>query len=162
MKIYIAGSISGKDVSEVFIYFMEYRKLLKSWGYTVLNPMTAKGHLRTEKIFKAKDYRHPISTNRAIIGRDRWMVGQADIVFVDLADAEHVSIGSVMEIAWAYELRKHIVVVIPENNIHQHGMLLQAADIVFEKTEDALNYLKALADDALIEDVCNGEESEGK
>ena len=160
MKIYIAGSISGKDVSEVFIYFMEYRKLFKSWGYTVLNPMTAKGHLRTEKIFKAKDYRHPISTNRAIIGRDRWMVEQADIVFVDLTDAEHVSIGSVMEIAWAYELRKHIVVVIPENNIHQHGMLLQAADIVFEKTEDALDYLKALADDALIEDVCNGEEGE--
>lgn len=149
MNIYIAGSISGKSADEVFEYFTARKKTLSSWGYTVYSPLTAKGHLRTEKIFRAKDYRHPVSTNRAIIGRDRWMVGQADVVFVDLSNAEFTSIGCMFELAWAYELRKHVIVVVPEENAHQHAFVLQAADIVFETSEEALNYLHALAQDTI-------------
>ena len=92
MKLYIAGPISGKSAYEVFEYFVERKKILRSWGYTVFNPMIAKEHLRAEKTFKAKDYKHPISTNRAIIGRDRWMVGQADVVFMDLTGGRKLEI----------------------------------------------------------------------
>lgn len=144
MKIYIAGSISGKTREEVTKYFSETKALFENWGFTVFNPMTGKGHLRTEKIYQAKDYRHPISTNRAIIGRDRWMVGQVDIVYMNLASAEFASIGSMFELAWAYDMHKHIVAVIPQDNIHQHAFVLQAADIVFQNTEEALDYIEIL------------------
>ena len=77
------------------------------------------------------------------------MVGQADIVFVDLSNSVFTSIGCMFELAWAYELRKHVVVVVPEENIHQHAFVLQAADIIFETTEEALNYLHALAQDTI-------------
>ena len=149
MKIYIAGSISGKSADEVFKYFNRNKQVLESWGYTVLNPLTAKGHLRTERTFKAKDYRHPISTNRAIIGRDRWMVGQADIVYMNLSEAEFASIGCMFELAWAYELKKHIIAVVPEGNIHQHAFVLQAADIIFQEVNEALEYLQVLARDTI-------------
>lgn len=144
MKIYIAGSISGKAVEEVQDYFREASTLLRAMGYEVLSPMTGKGKLRTESVYRAKDYRYPIATNRAIIGRDRWMVGQADIIYCNLYEAVHASIGSMMELAWAYELRKHSIVVMGEENIHQHAFVLQAADIVFPTTGDAEEYLADL------------------
>lgn len=144
MKIYIAGSISGKDIEEVKEYFSETSWLLRSFGYEVLSPMTGKGKLRTDAKYRAKDYRHPIATNRAIIGRDRWMVGQCDILYCNLYGADHASIGSMMELAWGYELRKHIVVVMEEENIHQHAFVLQAADIIFPTPEEAEEYLADL------------------
>lgn len=149
MKVYIAGAISGKSADEVFKYFNRNKQVLESWGYTVLSPLTAKGHLRTERIFKAEGYQHPISTNRAIIGRDRWMVGQADIVYMNLSEAEFASIGCMFELAWAYELKKHVVAVVPKDNVHQHAFVLQAADIVFETSAEALNYLGSLAKDVV-------------
>lgn len=144
MKIYIAGSISGKDVEEVKDYFRETSDLLSLLGYTVLSPMTGKGRLRTDAKYRAKDYRHPIATNRAIIGRDRWMIGQCDIIYCNLYGATHASIGSMMELAWGYELRKHIIVVMGEENIHQHAFVLQATDIVFPTPEEAEEYLADL------------------
>lgn len=144
MKIYIAGSISGKDVEEVKDYFSETTWKFRALGYETLCPMTGKGKLRTEAKYRAKDYRHPIATNKAIIGRDRWMVGQADIIYCNLHGATHVSIGSMMELAWASELHKHIVVVMEEDNIHQHAFVLQTADIIFSTPEEAEEYLEDL------------------
>lgn len=144
MRIYIAGSISGKDVEEVKDYFNETTWMLRSLNYEVLSPMTGKGKLRTEAKYRAKDYRHPIATNRAIIGRDRWMVGQADVVYCNLYGASHVSIGSMMELAWARELRKHTIVVMEEDNVHQHAFVLQCADIIFPTPEEAEEYLADL------------------
>ncbi len=149
LKIYIAGSISGKSYDEVSEYFSVTRSLLSSWGYKVFSPMTAKGHLRTEKIFRAKDYQHPISTNRAIVGRDKWMVGQSDVVYFNLSNADIASIGSVFEMAWANEMNKHSVAVIPEDNIHQHAFVLQSVDIIFDNEKDALDYLRSLIADLL-------------
>lgn len=144
MRIYIAGSISGKDVEEVKDYFREASEMFSLVGYDVLSPMTGKGKLRTEAKYRAKDYRHPIATNKAIIGRDRWMVGQADIIYCNLYGAEHVSIGSMMEIAWGAELHKHIVLVMEENNPHQHAFVIQCADIIYPTPEDAEEYLASL------------------
>lgn len=147
MKIYIAGAISGKSADEAFEYFLTRKAMLERCGYSVLCPLTAKGHLRTETTFKASDYRHPISTNRAIIGRDRWMVKQADIVYLNLSSATSASIGSMFELAWAYDTGKHIIAVIPEGNIHQHAFVIQAADIVFQNEEEAIKYLADLGKD---------------
>ena len=144
MKIYTAGSISGLTKEEVEAYFTGLKNFFESLGYTVLNPMSGKGQLRVDKIYRAKDYRHPVATNRAIIGRDRWMVGQADVIYTNLTNSPMASIGTMYELAWGYELKKHIVAVIPEDNIHQHAFVLQSCDIVFETEEEAKEYLKDL------------------
>ena len=144
IKIYVAGSISGKTPDEVAIYFNTMKQLFEGWGCTVFSPMTGKEHLRTESIYKPKDYQHPISTNRAIIGRDKWMVKNVDIVYMNLSNAETASIGCMMELAWAHDNDKLVFAVIPEDNIHQHAFVLQAADFVFDNEEDALLNLKEL------------------
>ena len=144
MKIYTVGSISGLTKEQVEEYFTGTKRFLESLGYTVFNPMSGKGQLRVDKIYRAKDYRHPVATNRAIIGRDRWMVGQADIIYANFANSQMASIGSMFELAWGYELRKHIIAVVPKENIHQHAFVLQACDIIFETEAEAIEYLKDL------------------
>jgi nucleoside 2-deoxyribosyltransferase len=147
MKIYTAGPISGQSYDQVMKRYRGQVTSLQDMGYEVICPMTGKEYLRTELEFKAHGYdKHPVSTNHAIKERDRWMVGSVDIVLVDFTEcAGIVSIGSVMELAWADELKKHTIVVMEEGNIHEHCFVLECADIVFRTMDEAYTYLADLA-----------------
>jgi len=147
MKIYLAGPISGKSADDVYNRIQTVSFRLKLFGYEVQNPMTGKGHLRTEKEFVAKDYRHPVATNHAIIERDRWMVKRSDVVFANLMDAEEKSIGTIMELAWAHDNGVHTVVAMPETGPHNHAFIIETADILFHNAEDAIQYLRLLVQD---------------
>lgn len=144
MKIYLAGSISGMSYEVVANYFHETAYNLRLIGYHVITPMTGKSELRTDTKLKADGYHIPAATNHAIAERDRWMVEQADVVYCNLTMAQIVSIGSVMELAWAQMLGKHTVVAMQTDNIHRHAFVLEAADIVYETHEKAMDYLGEL------------------
>lgn len=143
MKLYLAGKISGYSYDEVVGRIETQKALL--WMYEVLSPMTGKEALRNELEFKAKDYNlAPVATNHAIFERDKWMVSSCDVVLADLTETNRVSIGTVMELAWASLLGKHTVVVMEQENIHRHAFVLEAADIVFESPDEAVQYLQVL------------------
>jgi len=147
MRIYTAGPISGQSYDQVMNRYRDQVGCLMSIGYDVICPMTGKSYLRNEIAFKANGYeQHPVSTNKAIKKRDRWMVGSVDIVLVDFTECNGVvSIGSCMELAWADELRKHSIVVMQKDNIHQHCFIIECADIIFETMQEAYKYLKDLS-----------------
>lgn len=143
LTIYCAGPITGQTASEVFEYYDGITDLLA--GYNVIHPMTGEDFLRTEDCFDAKDYHQPIAQNKSIFSRDKWMVRQCDIVYVNLTRGhDKVSIGSVMEIAFAHMLGKLVIAVIPEGNIHNHAFVTQACATVFPNEVDAINYFKHL------------------
>ena len=142
-KLYLAGSISGLSYDEVVNKINAKREALSM--FEILSPMTGKEELRTEIKFKADFNYNPISNNHAVFERDKWMVSQCDILFADLVGAQHVSIGTMMELAWAALLGKHTIVAIDKDNIHRHAFVLEAADIVLETTEEAIEYLRKLA-----------------
>lgn len=142
LTVYIAGPISGLSYDDVVSRHKTQVTFFESMGFHVLYPMLGKGYLRNEETFKNRGYNTPISTNRAIVSRDNWMVHQSDIVFADLTPADHVSIGTVCEISWAFELHKHIVVVMSEDNIHQHAFVTNQANIVFNNLEQAQKYFE--------------------
>lgn len=148
-KIYCVHPISGLGYDEVVNYYKYVTKKLSPY-YIVLNPMTGKDELRNELQFKAHGNGYAVATDQAIINRDRWMVDQADIVFANLLLAtDRVSIGSVCELAWAYDTKKHVVTVIGDGeNIHKHAFILEMAGTIFTTTEDALTYLINLANSA--------------
>ena len=145
MKIYLARSISGLSYAEVM---EEYGKtVFKLEGlYEILNPMTAKGHLKSEVAFAAYGkYVHPVSVGHAIYERDKWMVQSCDVLLADLSGTTKVSIGVMMELAWAALLGKHTVLILPEENIHTHTFVRESADIVFSEYDEAIDYLLTLA-----------------
>ena len=144
--VYLAGPISGQSFDDVVSYFMDTKKRLESMGYRVLHPMTGKSALRNEVEFRAEGYGNPTSTNRAIRGRDHWMVKMSDILFMNFSNAgDRVSIGSVSELSWAFEMGKHSVVIMPETHkTHRHAFVLDQADIIFETAAEGFDYLEKL------------------
>lgn len=144
MIIYMVHPISGLSAEEVFKYYEVNQKRLESFGYQVLTPMYGKNFLRCEKEFRAADYQHPCTTNHAIFTRDHWMVEQADILYANLSSATNVSIGSMMELAWGSHLHKHVVATIPENNVHRHAFVLEAANVIHKTHEESMAYLETL------------------
>lgn len=144
MRIYLAHPISGMSGEEIFGYYDNLISILQD-DFIVLHPLIGKGELRTEKEYKAKGYGTAISSNHAIFERDRWMVSSSDIVLVDLSDTKSPSIGCMMELAWASLLGKHTIVVMQNENIHQHAFVIEAADIIYDNLDDAITYLLKLS-----------------
>jgi len=145
LKIYCVHPISGLSADEVFEYYSRTQKILTESGFDVFIPMFGKANLRTELKFKASDYRSPLSTNKAIFSRDKWMVQQSDILYANLLGSKIVSIGSVMELAFGNLQGKQIILVMEKDNIHQHAFVIEAASIIFETEEEALDYLHKLS-----------------
>lgn len=145
LTVYLAGPISGNSYDDVSSYFTDTTSVLVDLGYAVLHPMLGKEVLRTEIKLKASGYGNPESTNHAILERDKWMVSQSDIVLCNLMmGKDMVSIGSVMELAWACMMNKLTIVVMQKDNIHQHAFVIEAADIIYEDINDAIRHLKKL------------------
>ena len=81
---------------------------------------------------------HPLSTRRGITCRDRMDVMRCDMVIANFLGAKKVSIGTVMEIAWADAFRKPIVVVMEKGNIHEHSMLNQVSGFIVSSLDEAI------------------------
>jgi nucleoside 2-deoxyribosyltransferase len=144
LKIYLAHPIKGLSFDQVKAYYDTVVPKL-FWDYDVFYPMIGKGYLKDETVLKAGGYQQPLSTNHAILGRDRWMVQTSDVVYVDFTGSKEVSIGCVMEMAFAKSYGKHIIATIPEGDVHNHAFVLECADVVFRTQSEAMLYLKTLA-----------------
>jgi nucleoside 2-deoxyribosyltransferase len=147
MKVYLACQITGRTYDEVTAYLEETAEKLRYFGYEVLNPLTGKDHLRTgERPLEPSGYTHYASTDHAIYERDQWMVRQADVVFVNLTGMTRVSIGMMMELAWASLMGKLTVVALgPEDTVYRHAFVHEAADVVCATAYEAIKYLAKLS-----------------
>ena len=152
LTIYCIGSISGLSYKQAVDNFVKREKELIKYGFDVLIPLLDFENLRNEIELKAHGYDDkPLSTNRAIVGRDRWLVKQADIIFADFSLLDNtedntiknrISIGSCFEMAWGFDTGKHVVTVMGKNNVHQHSFILSCSDVVFETLDDAYKYFR--------------------
>lgn len=139
LTVYLARAISGCDLDEVFSYYDRVASLLRRGGWRVFSPMACKDHLRGKGI--AERYTDAVCCNRAIVGRDKWMVGSSDVLYANLSGAETVSIGCIAEITLAAELGRHVVVAMETDNVHRHPFVMEAADVMFTTERAALEYL---------------------
>ncbi len=146
-SVYLAGPISGgtyEGTTEWRTYAAQQLAPIRC-----LDPMRGKTELRGEVAIR-DHYQRPLTAIQGILGRDRYDVMRCDVILANLCDAQRVSIGTVMEIAWADLLRKPIVVVMAEGNPHWHGMIRGVATAVVSTLDEAL---------AAVRDII-GEESE--
>jgi nucleoside 2-deoxyribosyltransferase len=138
-KVYLAGPITGISYGEAVDWREHARKFLREFGIDGYSPMRAKDYLRGEKqIASFYQADTPLSTSRGIMTRDRWDVRTADLVLVNVLHAQKVSIGTVMEIAWADMLRTPVVLVAEEQNVHAHPMISEATGFRVDTLEAGL------------------------
>lgn len=100
--------------------------------------MRGKKYLVDEEDIKDSYEEHPLGSQEGITCRDRMDVMRCDMILVNFLGADKVSIGSVMEIAWADAWRKPIIVVMEEDNIHSHAMIREVAGFIVPDLDEAI------------------------
>ncbi len=141
--VYLAGPVTGCSYKECTDWRQYAMARLAESGITGLNPMRCKEALAKE-IKIADSYDNYLSCPRGIMTRDYWDCTRCDVVLVNLLHARSVSIGSVMEIAWAFNHRIPIVLVMENENIHEHSMINEAAGFRAGCLDEAIAIIKAV------------------
>lgn len=110
-KIYLAGPISGLSYKEA-TNWRDYVTPKLTDVFHVLTPLRGKEYLRDETALAAQGYsKKPLSTAKAITNRDRNDVKNSAVVLMNLLGAKIVSIGTMIELAWADRFEVPVVLV---------------------------------------------------
>jgi nucleoside 2-deoxyribosyltransferase len=144
MKVYLAGAITGLSWAEATEWRITVTEALKPFGVQCYSPLRFKTYLTNMNQLSDNYPDFGLSTPRGIMTRDRWDATRCDVCFVNLLGTKKVSIGTVMEIAWADAKRIPVVLVMEKDNPHQHSMITEAVGFVCETLEEGINITKAL------------------
>lgn len=140
---YLAGPITGLSFGES-VDWREKFSLLVAPKVQGLSPMRCKDYLKDEAKI-AHSYPTPLSCPKAIISRDFNDCKRCDILVANFLGSDKVSIGTTMEIAWAYSFRIPIILIMEKDlNPHEHPMIREAAGFYAETVKDAANMTKAI------------------
>lgn len=140
-KIYLAGPISGLTKDQSDGWRKEFETHLK-FGTTIW-PMYAEHFAKDLILGDAAATTDLMASPRAVLHKDEFYVRSADIVVANFLGSTKVSIGTVIECAWAIILNKPLVLILTPDNIHRHCMLTEKAGWVLSNVKDAAT-------------VCNG------
>jgi nucleoside 2-deoxyribosyltransferase len=130
--VYLAGGIAGLSGKHATTWRSVADSYLRERGVETLSPMRAKHALQDTPTISTDfhDYaKHGVFYgSREIMVRDFNDVKRCDALLVNLLGLKKPSIGTAMELAWAYAMQKPAVVVIePSGNPHDgHPMLHEA------------------------------------
>lgn len=137
-KVYLAGPISGhsyNDVNDWRVYAKDYLADSRIDGYS---PLRGKIYLSSEEIIKDNYPNHTMSSIKGINVRDYNDVRTSDAILVNLLNSgDKISIGTIMEIAWARSFQIPVVIIMKEDNPHNHGMLT-FGNIIVESLDEGL------------------------
>jgi len=144
VNVYLSGPITGEGYDTVTDWRKETSDVLAGYGITALSPLRHKHYLAGETEIAPSYEEHTMSKQKSITNRDRWDVMRSDVVFVNLLNTNRISIGTVMEIAWADAFRKPIVLVMEQDGMHSHPLLEEVCAFHIETLEEGIEVLKGL------------------
>ena len=148
--VYLAGPIVNQTFDQASDWRNEAAERFAAQGIRSLNPMRSKGHLADVPVIGHSDgvYEPYLSRHQDILARDISDVRRADVVLVNLlpAPVDNRSVGTIMEVAVAFELQKPMVCAIqPDHHLLQHPMFQEATRPFrtddFEKALDAIVWI---------------------
>lgn len=133
--MYTAGPIKGltyDGASTWREYVHSEMQDIAPWIKTVSPVRGDHAQKGTEQVIMNDSKEHVFTTKYAINQRDYNDVKRSDIIFVNLLDTDVVSIGTVMEIAWARAFDKPVVMMMKDGNIHDHPLLRYPAGYIVD------------------------------
>ena len=143
-SVYLAGPITGTSYGEC----TNWREDAINWLAPDINgfsPMRSKDYLLSETSVGDSYEDTIMSSQRGIFARDSYDCKRCDAILVNLLGAERVSIGTVMEIAWAWSYRNPIVLIMEEEgNLHDHSMIREACPLTVRTLDEGIHVLKSL------------------
>lgn len=144
-RIYLAGPITGLNYDQAQDWRTDVALQLNSKFVECLSPMRGKGFLKGGRTIHSGAWPNAVASQKGITRRDMFDTVNATCLFVNLKDTKNVSIGTCMEIAWAYLKQIPSIVVMEPGNIHeQHVMIQEACTYVVPTVEEAIELAKYL------------------
>lgn len=144
--VYLAGPIAGQNHSGATGWREEAIRQFDTVGIKGLCPL--RGVVDAGIIFTATgdDEAHRKSNigPRELMTRDRFDCLRCDVLLVNLLDAERVSIGTMMELAWADIKRTPVVCVMESGNVHEHAMVGEAIGWRCDTLQEGIDTVKRI------------------
>lgn len=134
--VYLYGPIAGKTFGECTDWRNWMAEQLAPHGIQAISPLRFKdylGNLKAELSGHGREYSemNVLSTPDAVIARDKFDVLRVDMLAGNFLDADRVSIGSMMEQAWAHQAHKPIAAAIPIGPGHPHDHMFFSRTLNF-------------------------------
>lgn len=143
-KVYLAGPIAGLNYSGAQEWRTEVASRLNSDRVETLTPMRGKQFLKEVGDITQVAYADVIANSKGVTRRDFNDTVTSSCLFVNLLGAKKVSIGTVMEIAWAFQARVPSIVIMEKDNVHQHLMVEEASHYIVDSIEAGIRLVKLL------------------
>jgi nucleoside 2-deoxyribosyltransferase len=144
-RVYLAGPISGLSYEQATLWRAVAANWLEDFGITCYSPMRGKKHLALVGQIEHDYPEDVLTTQRGIMCRDHNDVARADLVLANLRGVSRVSVGTVMELAWAFERGTPVVAILEaEGNPHDHPMVREAIDYRVTSLEHALEVTRSI------------------
>ena len=147
-KVYLAGPITGNTYTDCVEWRRKAAKELRAHGITILSPLRFKPWLKEAGGLLDWYDRSALTRGKGITARDRFDVMRSDVVLANVLYATQVSIGTVMEIAWADSRRIPVVLVMEDrDNPHEHAMLSECCAFRTQQLLDGVGLVLRLLQD---------------
>ena len=135
--IFLAGPLTGISYNDA----LEWRKYVERRlppDVIAFSALRGKAYVERETVLKDAYPDHLLSTPQGTITRDRFDVSRCDALFVNFLKADRVSIGTIMEMAWADAWRIPIILAMENGNIHDHAFVRQVAAFITDDLDEAI------------------------
>lgn len=170
--VYLSGPITGLSYQEarygwrqeVADALVRSKDDIALTGITVLSPMRHEAHLAEMTDIDTHYPDHFFSKPKVIVEKDRLDIKRSDVVLVNVLGAKRVSIGTVSEIAMAYEQGKQIVLVMEDansidnrqyetdplsSNPHEHPFVTELVSLRLNNLDDAVEAIRSLLSEGI-------------
>jgi nucleoside 2-deoxyribosyltransferase len=135
--IFLAGPLTGISYGDA----LDWRRYVESKlpaDVIAFSALRGKRHVANERVLKDSYPEHLLSTPQGTITRDRYDVSRCDALFVNFLNADRVSIGTIMEMAWADAWRIPIILVMEKGNVHDHAFVRQVSAFIAGDLDEAI------------------------
>ncbi|MHC4188392.1 MAG: hypothetical protein ACYSUB_01730 [Planctomycetota bacterium] len=142
--IYLTGPIGGCSYGEATTWRGQVTAMLVGYNAKCLSPMRGKDYLAQETSIDDVEYETPLSCPKGVYTRDRWDSLRCDLMIANLLGSKKVSIGTMMEWAWADSQGTPIIMVMEEDNIHNHLLVRGGPGYRVDTLDEAVVLAKAI------------------
>ena len=135
--LFLAGPLTGISYGDALDWRKYVESKLPSDGIA-FSALRGKEYVAKEAVLKDSYPEHLLSTPQGTITRDRYDVSRCDALLVNFLKADRVSIGTIMEMAWADAWRIPIILAMEKGNIHDHAFVRQVAGFIAGDLDEAI------------------------
>jgi hypothetical protein len=135
--LFLAGPLTGISYGDA----LDWRKYVERKlppDVIAFSALRGKEYVAKEAVLKDAYPEHLLSTPHGTITRDRYDVSRCDALLVNFLKADRVSIGTIMEMAWADAWRIPIILAMENGNIHDHAFVRQVAGFIAADLDEAI------------------------